>query len=97
LPDPALRVKSSNKSFRNNPLRHFLFHLNFPKLSGSETSGYQKKGGDNQIGYHLPGWGGVLLGKLNPSRLKITLMVRKTEPAPTLTGTKTNQPISMRK
>jgi hypothetical protein len=25
----------------------------------------QKKGGDNQIGHHLPGWGGVLLGKLN--------------------------------
>jgi hypothetical protein len=29
----------------------------------------QKKGGDNQTGHHLPGWGGVLLGKfdkLNP-------------------------------
>jgi hypothetical protein len=47
--------------------------LSFPKLFGSGKRGHQKKGGDNQIGYHLPGWGGVLLGKLNPSRLKIIL------------------------
>jgi hypothetical protein len=36
------------------------------------------KGGGNQVGYHLPGWGGVLLGKLNLAKppksasLKIT-------------------------
>jgi hypothetical protein len=28
-------------------------------------TGTNKKGGDNQVGYHLPGWGGVLLSKLN--------------------------------
>jgi hypothetical protein len=33
--------------------------------AGIETGRPQKKGGDNQIGHHLPGWGGVLLGKLN--------------------------------
>jgi hypothetical protein len=37
-------------------------------LRVTESGGHQKKGGDNQIGYHLPGWGGVLLGKLNTSK-----------------------------
>jgi hypothetical protein len=31
----------------------------------------QKKGGESQIGRHLPGWGGVLLGKLNESKQMI--------------------------
>src|SRR5258708_37433607 len=29
------------------------------------TQEKSKMGGDNQPGHHLPGWGGVLLGKLN--------------------------------
>jgi len=36
-----------------------------------------KKGGDNQAGYHLPGWGGVLLGKLNKSKLNNTFRASK--------------------
>jgi hypothetical protein len=37
-----------------------------------EISRHKIKGGDNQIGHHLPGWGGVLLGKLNKRKLIIS-------------------------
>ena len=47
-------------------------HTKFSKYFEGRTArdqkiklvGIKKKGGDNQIGHHLPGWGGVLLGKL---------------------------------
>ena len=50
-----------------------------------ETAVLIKKGGDNQVGYHLPGWGGVLLGKLIKQKPIIALKT----PLST-TGTKNN-------